>query len=138
MYLLVVSMGILLNGNTKVPTLNLIWIQPMGTGLLYIWVLWKLWNWKKKLSLSPDLHFLSVIVLKTRLIFTSSRRSLHFCHFLYFSLRKQYAKIEVSFMLIDEETFQRRGFSDVIFCFIEGNPGAEAWFTRRFLGIRSQ
>ena len=28
-------------------------------------------------------------------------------------------------MLIDEETFQRRGFSDVIFCFIEGNPGAE-------------
>ena len=75
---------------------------------------------------------------KTRLIFTSSRRSLHFCHFLYFSLCKQYAKIEVSFMLIDEETFQRRGFSDVIFCFIEGNPGAEAWFTRRFLGIRSQ
>lgn len=98
----------------------------------------KIMKLKKKLSLSPDLHFLSVIVLKTRLIFTSSRRSLHFCHFLYFSLRKQYAKIEVSFMLIDEETFQRRGFSDVIFCFIEGNPGAEAWFTRRFLGIRSQ
>ena len=42
--------------------------------------------------MSPDLGFLSVTVLKTRLIFTSSRRSLHFCHFLYFLLRKQYAK----------------------------------------------